>query len=108
MAKQHRQGHVFLDPIAAIPEKAIPVPPVGGRIVIATGESGREHLFKMGRVAAFQEGSDLFLEIIGDDPVTLEHPEHGDQDIEPGIYRVIEQRETDIGFGNEAVRRSFD
>ncbi len=108
MAKQHRQGHIVLDPIAAIPKNAIPVPPVGTRVVIATGESGREHLFKMGRVQAFQEDGDLFIEVTGDEPVYLEHPEHGQHEVEPGAYRVIEQREMDIGFGNPEIRRSFD
>jgi len=106
-AHQVRQGHILLNP-ERIPTTARPVPPdKSGRVVLARGETGREHVFKFGRVNAYQHEGVLFIEVTGDDPVFLEHDEHGDIEIYPGTYRVVEQREQDIGFGNP-VRRSFD
>lgn len=103
---QYRQGHILLLrqdlPTAAIPGKFIP-----GHVVLATGETGREHVFKSERVAIFQEGSDLYIEVKGDEPVLLEHPEHDDIEVEPGTYRLVEQIEADP-LARERPRRSFD
>jgi hypothetical protein len=108
MAKQVRQGHILLTP-EVVPESAIPLKPnKENHIVLASGESGREHLFRSARVNLFQFDGSLFIEVIGDEPVILEHDEHGDIEVEPGTYRIVEQRELDddsIGFG---TRRSYD
>src|SRR5215472_16743074 len=100
---QYRQGHILLNP-APIPKHATRKEH-DRHAVIATGESGREHVFKSERVHIFMDGANLYIEIRGDDPVTLEDPEHGDIDIEPGTYRVVEQREADT---YRAERVSFD
>jgi hypothetical protein len=113
MHDQYRQGHILLVRVTALPAGA--VPHVGDRPdhhVIAHGESGREHVFKGGRVAIFMEGGTLFVEILGDDPVWLDHPEHGNIAVEPGIWRVVEQQEDDgevVSLGQApAPRRSYD
>lgn len=104
---QYRQGHVFLDP-QSLPPSAVTVVTKPAHVVLATGETGREHVFKSGRVALFQANGFLFIEIAGDEPVTLEHPEHGDIEVDPGTYKIIEQREADdIGFGRQE-RSSYD
>jgi hypothetical protein len=96
MSNQYRQGHILLDPLRELPKKATRVQLANeNHVVVATGETGREHVFKSGNVALFQEGPDLYIEVTGDEPIYLEHPEHGDIDVEPGIYRVVEQREAD-------------
>jgi hypothetical protein len=111
---QYRQGHILLDRVSRIPRAADRVvPAVPDHVVIAHGETGREHVFTGGRVTLFmeksdQEGTNLFIEITGDGPVWLEHPEHGDIEVDPGVYKVIDQREADdVGFGIQE-RRSFD
>lgn len=107
MANQYRQGHILLDP-CAIPVSAQRVEPaIAGHVVIAAGETGREHVFKTPRVFIFQEGSNLFIEVTGDEPVYLEHPEHGEIEVDPGCYRLVEQREAEPGAGL-AARPSYD
>jgi hypothetical protein len=110
-AKQVRQGHILLDPVKAIPEGAVKLPPTRpGEVVLATGETGREHIFKSGRVFLYQHEGSLFIEVSGDDPVYLEHPEHGHIEIEPGDYKIVEQIEDDseFGFGEPRQRSSYD
>lgn len=109
--KQVRQGHILLNPVSTIPKTAQRQKPTRpGEIVIASGESGREHLFKSNRVEIFQEGANVYIEVLGEGPVFLEHPEHGDIAVEPGKYMLIEQREAGDGEINHGspVRRSYD
>jgi hypothetical protein len=105
---QYRQGHILLNP-AAIPAAAHRIKPAReNHVVLATGESGREHVFRSPLVDIFQVGPSLFIEVKGDGAV-LHHEEHGDIEVEPGTYEVLEQQEADddeIGFGG--TRRSFD
>ena len=110
MADQYRQGHILLDPIRAVPANAARVEPERpGHVVLARGESGREHVFRGGNVNLFQQNGNLFIEILGDDDVLLEHPEHGDIAIPPGLYRVVEQREAEGNdIGPHSERQSFD
>lgn len=111
MAKQYRQGHILLTPVSTIPKIAIRQKPTRpGEVVVASGESGREHLFKSERVSIFQDGANVFLEIIGSGSVWLEHPEHEDIEIEPGKYMLVEQREASDGELNHGspARRSYD
>lgn len=102
----YRQGHILLGRVDKLPESATPVPHKPGHVVIATGETGREHVFKSQRVELFQQDGALFIEVTGDDPVDLEHPEHGVIEVDPGVWKVIEQREQDPETGRPA-RRSF-
>ena len=108
MQRQFRQGHILLHPVRSIPKKnTIQVKPAKeNHVVLATGETGREHVFKSERVSMWQQDGNLFIEVTGDEPVWLEHPEHGDIEVPPGEYRLIHQREAEIGFG--PPRASFD
>jgi hypothetical protein len=89
----YRQGHILLGREESLPANAVPVPHPPGYVVIATGETGREHCFKSERVEIFQQDGLLFIEVRGDEPVELSHPEHGVIEVDPGIWKVIEQRE---------------
>jgi hypothetical protein len=106
---QYRQGHILLQSRKSLPASAQPVEHEPGKVVIARGETGREHLFKSERVALFQGQNEagvgsLFIEVIGDEPVELLHEEHGVIELDPGVWEVIEQREQ-IDEGQP--RRSF-
>lgn len=107
MADQYRQGHILLIRRELPPTAQLASGFTPGHIVLARGETGREHVFKSDRVRIYQEGSDLFIEIVGDDPVLLEHPEHGDFEVEPGTYRLVEQIEADPER-LAAARKSYD
>ncbi len=105
--EQVRQGHILLDPIDRIPKGAVKLPPTRpGEVVLATGETGREHLFKTERVEVSQEDSQLYIEVLGDEPVYLEHEQHGQIEIQPGAYKMTDQREESGGGGQP--RRSPD
>jgi len=114
ITRQYRQGHVLVQPVSAIPPDAVAVAPKRpGVVVIAEGESGREHHFKGDRVSLFQSHGDLYFSVseLNDAdgepiPVVLDHPEHGPIELYPGDYLVIEQREADPI--TRAVRDSFD
>lgn len=102
---QYRQGHILLNP-AMIPIDARQLtPPIPNHVVLATGETGREHVFQSPLVDIYQKGSSLFIEVKGDGAV-LHHEEHGDIEVDPGTYEVLEQQEADDVF--YVPRRSHD
>lgn len=114
---QYRQGHILLHPVTILPNFRPPVV-IGdtfgtsgqvrqGEVVLATGETGREHIFRSEKVSIFQSEGSIYIEVRGIDPIALEHPEHEDIEIEPGVYRLVEQREASFD-DHAAPRRSFD
>lgn len=104
MAKQVRQGHILLTP-RPIPDAARHLKTVDSH-VLATGETGREHLLRSDNLDIYQHGPSLFIHVKGAGGI-LVHEEHGEVPLEPGEYEYIEQREFDdtTGFG---TRRSHD
>lgn len=103
--KQYRQGHILLNP-AVIPASARRLtPPRENHVVLATGETGREHVFRSSVVDIYQEGMALFIEVRGDGAI-LHHEEHGDIEVEPGTYEIREQQEHDDVLATP--RRSYD
>jgi hypothetical protein len=86
-----RQGDVLLVPVAEMPEGR-PVEADGGRLVLARGEAtGHHHSVAVedGELVDTAEG--VYLRIMTTTP--LEHQEHGAITLEPGVYRVLRQRE---------------
>lgn len=106
--KHYRQGHILLDKRRSLPRGATPVEHEPGKVVLARGETGREHLFQSDRVALFRAENDgttdTFIEVIGEEPVALIHEEHGAIDVDPGVYAIVEQREVET---RGIVRRSY-
>jgi hypothetical protein len=86
-----RQGDVLLVRVAEMPPGR-PVEPEGGRLVLARGEAtGHHHSVAVedGELVDAAEG--VFLRIMAATP--LVHQEHGPITLEPGVYRVLRQRE---------------
>ena len=86
-----RQGDVLLVPVAEMPSGRT-VEADGGRLVLARGEAtGHHHSVAVedGELVDVAEG--VFLRIMA--PTPLEHQEHAPITLQPGVYRVLRQRE---------------
>jgi hypothetical protein len=86
-----RQGDVLLVPADAMPQGR-PIDAEDGRLVLARGEAtGHHHSVAVedGELVDAAEG--VFLRIMEATP--LVHQEHGAITLEPGVYRVVRQRE---------------
>lgn len=91
--KMARQGDVLLVRAdGGRPDDATPVPPQGGRVIVALGElTGHAHAVAEDRAALWRAGREEFLEVRA--PAELVHPEHAPIPLEPGLYKVVHQRE---------------
>jgi hypothetical protein len=101
---QARQGDVFIEAVAALPEGAIEVPrDERGRVILALGEqTGHAHAIA-DRAATLYEvpgQPDRWLVIRASGTtvatgggVVLRHEEHARIVLEPRVYRVRQQRE---------------
>lgn len=105
-----RQGDVLLELVAAIPQGAKDVT-AGDRIVLAYGEAtGHTHAVHdpltektpKGRAKLWDAGAERFLQVI--EKTALKHEEHAPVELDPGIYRVVQQRE----YGPEEIRSVSD
>ena len=86
-----RQGDVLLVPVAEMPEGR-PVEADGGRLVLARGEAtGHHHSVAVEDGELFDTAEGVYLRIMTTTP--LEHQEHGSITLDPGVYRVLRQRE---------------
>jgi len=86
-----RQGDVLLVPVAAMPTGR-PVEAENGRLVLARGEAtGHHHSVAVSDAELIDSAEGVFLRIMAATP--LEHQEHGAITLEPGVYRVVRQRE---------------
>jgi len=90
---QYRQGDVLLIRVDQLPSTTIPVPREGGRIILAEGElTGHAHVVEAATAELLEDVTGLrFLSI--KEPGRLVHEEHAAIGIDPGIYRVVRQRE---------------
>jgi hypothetical protein len=112
----YRQGDVLLARVASLPADAVPVPRDGdGRLVLAYGEAtGHAHV-----VTAVDPSATVDAELLirPDDQRDLEvrflrverearlvHDEHATIPLDPGVYRVVRQRE----YAPEAIRNVAD
>lgn len=104
MRKQYRQGDVLL---VKTQRRELPgatrVPRDQGRIILALGEAtGHAHAISAAEAELLEVGEgERYLRVDG--PAALTHEEHGAIDLEPGLYRVIRQREYGPGV-TEYVR----
>lgn len=107
----HRQGDVLIIPVDKIPTDAKPMKrEKDGSATLALGEAtGHSHRahgdVRMFRRAAEAESIQLprYLQVRGAPAIVL-HQEHGQVDLPPGNYRVIQQRE----YSPEKLRRVVD
>lgn len=87
----HRQGDVLLVPVAKLPDGTKRIR--AKRAVIAEGEvTGHVHEL-VGEVDLYRDSAETVFAKIMDSPAELRHAEHSTQVIEPGVYRVVRQRE---------------
>src|SRR5471030_808714 len=102
----YRQGDVLVVPVKLIPNGLTLVNREKGLVILAHGEvTGHAHAIKSEKAALFRDLKlmEVFMSVT-DEPVALEHEEHGTITIPPGNYRVIRQRE----YHPEEIRRVED
>ncbi len=107
MTTQYRQGDVLL--VRVKPRRGAALTPVeraGGRIVLAEGEAtGHAHVIDSPMADLYEDRlARRYLKLDG--PAELRHEEHDPVALQPGIYRVLRQREYAPGPG--ATRRVRD
>ena len=88
-----RQGDVLLIPIPRVPKKLTPVQPERGRLILARGEvTGHHHNVDAGAATlGLDQGGTMYMTI--EELTQIRHQEHNPITVEPGIYKVIRQRE---------------
>jgi hypothetical protein len=108
----YRQGDVLLIRVKELPKRGLKEAPLdNNRIVLAYGEvTGHAHAIALpAPVAGVEKGKELavpkktavlwdagaerFLQVL--EKTSLRHEEHAPIPIEPGIYKVVRQREYD-------------
>lgn len=101
---QFRQGDVYLLRIAKKPAGLTAVTPEEGRLILAKGEATGHHHSVPWNAGTLEisEGGLMYLTI--DELTAVTHQEHGAIELEPGIYRVVRQRE----YSPEAIRAVAD
>lgn len=102
-----RQGDILILPVKSIPPTATQAAPTNGRLVVALGEAtGHHHSFhhRPGITMFRDDGAGGALYLKTTEPVPLEHQEHTALVIQPGTYRVVNQRVAVSGL----VRRVVD
>jgi len=91
----YRQGDVGLLRIAKLPYQAVAVES-RGRIVLAYGEAtGHAHAIDVsaGQARLWRSAKSAYVEVRNS--ADLRHEEHAPIRLEPGVYRVVLQREYD-------------
>jgi len=94
MNTQYRQGDVLLVRFRPRRWGALAhVERAGGRIVLAEGEAtGHAHVIDSPLAELYQDRlENRYLKLDG--PAELRHEEHAPVALEPGVYRVLRQRE---------------
>lgn len=102
-----RQGDVLIIRVPALPKGLVPIAREADRVVLAHGElTGHAHAIKDERAALFRDPklAAVFMQVMGDAPVALEHDEHSTIHLPPGNYQVIRQRE----YQPDAIRDVAD
>ena len=92
MNEQYRQGDVLLVRTALLPHGAKLDEPCKDRIVLAYGEAtGHAHCLSPRAATLYVLNDERLLEVR--QATDLIHEEHAALKIEPGIYKVVRQRE---------------
>ena len=92
MSKQYRQGDVLLVPVEKLPEGCRKESPDGSRVVLAYGEvTGHAHAIDCALATTYQCGAERYLRV--QTGAVLRHEEHEHMALEPGVYKVVQQRE---------------
>ena len=91
-----RQGDVLIQRIRSLPKDAKKLARENGRVVLVHGEAtGHHHSLSEPNCALYDSAAEIgvtFLEV-QEAMAALTHQEHSTINLEPGIYKVIRQRE---------------
>ncbi|OQX78911.1 MAG: hypothetical protein B6D56_08105 [Candidatus Omnitrophica bacterium 4484_70.1] len=88
--KAYRHGDVIIVEIEKLPEGVKKL----NHLVLAEGEvTGHKHQIIKGDAELYEKDGRLYLRVIT--PSVIDHPEHGQGVIEPGIYGVDKPQEFD-------------
>lgn len=92
MNTHYRQGDVLLVKVGELPGEAVPEELIEDRIVLAYGEvTGHAHALSTSFAVAYAHDADRY--VVAKEGATLVHEEHNPIVLEPGVYRVVRQRE---------------
>lgn len=92
-----RQGDVLMVKVGILPKNAVTfVNPDENRVVLAYGEvTGHAHAIAVSPekpvAKLWDAGAERFLQVI--EKTVLRHEEHAEIEIDPGVYRVVIQKE---------------
>ena len=106
---QYRQGDLLLVAEASLPPglEAIPWPPHGQLALVVGSAEGSHHLPAVPGLRLHRRPGSAapaeWLEITGR-PITVEHHQHAPLTLEPGLWRVVRQREHDPTTGPRPMR----
>jgi hypothetical protein len=101
--KIYRQGDVLIQRIQqSIPKEAELIPNDNERVILAYGEvTGHAHALPAQKSSLYMWKGDRLLEI--KEATSLTHEEHAPIALQPGVYKVIQQKEyTPQGLRNVA------
>ena len=91
MTKQFRQGDVLLVKVDALPDGAVPQK-IDDRIVLAYGEvTGHAHAVPIDGAVLYKSNGEDLLKV--HTATALVHEEHSPIALDPGVYKVVRQRE---------------
>ena len=101
--KIYRQGDILFIETDSVPESGTPAARVGGRIIVAEGEStGHHHAIAAPQTQMFTQ--DALTWIVAPDVTEVTHEEHDTVTLPAGRYWVVRQRTWQRG----TVRRVLD
>jgi len=83
-----RQGDLLIVKVEKLPEACVPQ----CHRVLAEGEA-TGHMHELDSGELYEKGGTLYFRVPEDQKTTLKHQEHGPITFEPGVYKVIRQRE---------------
>jgi hypothetical protein len=90
--EMYRQGDVLLVAADCLPEGAEEIEP-GERIVLAYGEvTGHAHAVATLNALMYAVGETRYLQV-SEEGAELVHEEHATIALQPGVYRIVHQRE---------------
>ncbi|HOG23719.1 MAG: hypothetical protein BWY44_01453 [Candidatus Omnitrophica bacterium ADurb.Bin292] len=83
-----RQGDLLIVRVEELPENSV----LQNHRVLAEGEA-TGHMHELDSGELYEKSGTLYFRVPEDQKTTLTHQEHGPITFEPGVYKVIRQRE---------------
>ena len=83
-----RQGDLLIVKVNELPKECIKQ----NHRILAEGEA-TGHMHELDSGELYEKGGTLFFRVPENQKITLKHQEHGPITFDPGVYKVIRQRE---------------